>query len=152
MKWEELFSYCYNDSMEAKVQVRGYIVHPSKIDKLNSVASYDRSTEEMIKRMEEYIEALKGYRKALAERYADLSVMNYITRIDFTRHKNWHSKKVTYTLSLTRVYEDGHEEKQETIEYPGSKRNQAMKDFENMKRKYPGISCNVKIEKERWEK
>jgi hypothetical protein len=152
MNWQDLFSHCWNNSMEAQIQVRDYVIHPDKLTTPNRVAFYDRSAEETIKRMEEYVEALKGYRKALAERYAVLMTMPYNMRLDLIRNKGWSDKKVTYTLRLVRTYEDGHEEYDKEVIFPGVQRREALKAFETLKRERPGIECLVDIEKKSWEK
>lgn len=152
MKWQELFDRCWNSDLQAQVLVRDYITHPDKLDTLDRVAYYDRSTAETIQRMQEYIEALSGYRQALAERYAALATMPYTLRLDLIRNKGYFDKKVTYTLRLVRVYEDGHEQNEQETVYPGTQRRDAIRAFEDMQRERPGILCKMDISKKSWEK
>lgn len=151
MNWKELFERSWRGD-EAEIKVYDHLRLPDKLTTLDGVSLYDRSAAETIQRMEEYTEALKGYRQALAARYAALASMPYTLRLELTRHKGWSDKRVTYTLSLVRVYQDGHEEDQEKTTYPGTMRRDALKDYEAMKRSRPGIECKVDIEKKSWEK
>lgn len=152
MTWQELFSHCWNSSMEAQIQPRCYVIHPDKLDTLDRVELYDQSAVRMVQEMEDYIEVLKGYRQALAERYAALASMPYTYRLELKRYKGWSDKRVTYTLRLVRVYEDGHEEDEEKTTYAGTERRKALKEYETMKKARPGISCLLDLEKRIWEK
>ena len=147
MKWEEIF----RRGREAEIRVSGYFQHPDKLDTPERVAYYDRSAAGTIQRMEEYIEALRGYRQALAARYAALASMPYGYRLDLIRRRGWSDKRVTYTVALVREYQDGHEEAEESATYPGAQRREALKAFEALKRSRPGIACNMDIKKRPWE-
>lgn len=151
MDWKELFERSWRGD-EAEVKVYDHLRLPDKLTDLDGVTLYDRSAARAIKEMEEYLEALKGYRQALAERYAALASMPYTLRLDLIRHKGWSDKKVTYTLSLVRVYQDGHEQDEERTVYPGTERREAIKAFEEMQHQRPGIQCRVQIEKASWER
>lgn len=150
MDWKELFERSWRGD-EAEVKVYDHLRLPDKLTDLDGVTLYDRSAARAIKEMEEYLEALKGYRQALAERYAALASMPYTLRLDLVRRKGWSDKKVTYTLSLVRVYQDGHEQDEERTVYPGTERREAIKAFEEMQHQRPGIQCRVQIEKASWE-
>lgn len=151
MEWKELFKRSWRGD-EAEVKVYDHLRLPDKLTDLDGVTLYDRSAARAIKEMEEYLEALKGYRQALAERYAALASMPYTLRLDLIRRKGWSDKKVTYTLSLVRVYQDGHEQDEERTVYPGTERREAIKKFEEMQHQRPGIQCRVQIEKASWER
>lgn len=151
MDWKELFERSWRGD-EAEVKVYDHLRLPDKLTDLDGVTLYDRSAARAIKEMEEYLEALKGYRQALAERYAALASMPYTLRLDLIRHKGWSSKKVTYSLALVRVYQDGHEQDEERTVYPGTERREAIKKFEEMQHQRPGIQCRVQMEKASWER
>ena len=151
MTWQELFDRSWRRD-EAEIKIYDHLRLPSKLTSLDSVALYDRSAAGTIQRMEEALEALKGYRQALAERYAVLATMPYKLRLDLIRHKGWYDKRVTYTLRLVRVYEDGHEETEHETKYPGTERRAAIATFEAMQKQRPGIECNVDISKKSWER
>lgn len=152
MDWKELFAHCWNNSLEAQIQPRCYVIHPDKLDTLDRVELYDKSAARMIEEMEGYIEALKGYRQALAERYSQLVTMPYTLHLELVRHKGYFDKRVTYTLRLYRLYEDGHQQDEEKTTYAGTQRRQAMADFEAEKKKRPGIHTVLEIGKKSWEK
>ena len=151
MTWQELFAHSWRGD-EVEIKIYDHLRHPDKLTDTDGIALYDRSAAGTIQRMEEYIEALRGYRQALAERYAALASMPYTLRLDLVRRKGWSDKKVTYTLSLVRVYQDGHEQDEERTVYPGTERREAIKKFEEMQHQRPGIQCRVQIEKASWER
>ena len=151
MDWKELFERSWRGD-EAEVKVYDHLRLPDKLTDLDGVTLYDRSAARAIKEMEEYIEALRGYRQALAARYAALASMPYGYRLDLIRRRGWSNKRVTYTVSLVREYQDGHEEAEESTTYSGAQRREAFKAFEALKKSRPGIACNVDIEKRPWEK
>ena len=151
MDWKELFERSWRGD-EAEVKVYDHLRLPDKLTDLDGVTLYDRSAARAIKEMEEYLEALRGYRQALAARYAALASMPYGYRLDLIRRRGWSDKRVTYTVALVREYQDGHEEAEESTTYPGAQRREALKAFEALKRSRPGIACNVDMEKRPWEK
>ena len=152
MNWETLFDHCWNSEKQANIRINDYIIHPEKLDTIDRVKYYEESAARTIKQMEEYIAQLQGYRNALAERYAALASMPYTYRLELIRHKGWHDKKVTYTIQILKVFQDGHEEAEEKTTYLGTERRQAIKDFEAMKKNRPGIETKLSIEKARWER
>lgn len=151
MTWQELFERSYRRD-EVEIKIYDHLRLPDKLTDLDAVKLYDRSAAGTIERIEEALEALRGYRQALAERYAALSVMPYTLRLDLIRNKGWYDKKVTYTLRLLRVYEDGHEDAEQETKYPGTERRKAIQAFEDMQKDRPGILCKVDINKKSWEK
>ena len=151
MTWQELFAHSWRGD-EAEIKIFDHLRHPDKLTDTDGVALYDRSAAGTIQRMEEALEALKGCRQALAERYAVLATMPYKLRLDLIRHKGWYDKRVTCTLRLVRVYEDGHEETEHETKYPGTERRAAIATFEAMQKQRPGIECNVDISKKSWER
>lgn len=152
MTWETLFDHCWNSDKQVNIRINDYIIHPEKLGTIERVKYYDESAGRTIQKMDEYIDQLRGYRQALAERYAALASMPYTYRLELIRHKGWYDKKVTYTIQLLQVYQDGHEEVAEKTTYSGTERRQALKDYEAMKKSRPGIETKVDIEKARWER
>lgn len=66
MTWKDLFSNSWRGD-EVEIKIFDHLRHPDKLTSADSIALYDRSAAETIRRMEEALEALKGYRQALAE-------------------------------------------------------------------------------------
>lgn len=151
MTWQELFSRSWRGD-EAEIRIFDHLRLPDKLTDLGAVTLYDRSAADTIQRMEEAVEALKGYRQALAKRYAELAAMPYTLRLDLIRNKGWYDKRVTYYLRLVRVYADGHEVSEQEEKYPGTQRRDAINAFEAMQRERPGIECKMDISKKSWEK
>lgn len=152
MSWEYLFEYCYDSDRQANIRINSYITHPGKLETPDRVAYYDKHASETIKRMEEYIESLKGYRQALADRYNQLVTMPYTLHLELVRRKGYFDKRVTYTLRLYRLYEDGHKQDEQKTTYSGAERKKAFSDFEEVKKQRPGIDYKIDVEKAKWEK
>lgn len=147
--WKDLFQRWGNPSTEARIEIRDYLLRPDQLT-TRDIKSYDESAARTIQEMEEAIAALRGYRQALATRYAELSAMAYSLRLDLIRERGWKGP-VTYWLRLVRHYEDGHEEKEQEIKYPGNKRREAIKAYRAELKARPGIESKLDIEKSRWE-
>lgn len=150
MTWQELFEHSWRGD-EAELKVYDHLRLPDKLTDLDGVTLYDRSAERTIASMTEYIEALQGYRQALAKRYAELAAMPYRLHLDLIRNKGWYDKRVTYYLRLIRVYADGHEHTEKETVYSGTQRREALKAFQEMRLERPGIECNMDISKKSWE-
>ena len=103
-----------------------------------------------IQELEETATALRGYRQALAARYAELSAMAYSLRLDLIRDRGWKGP-VTYWLRLVRVYADGHEEREWSKDWPGNERHKALKAYREELKSRPGIETRCDIEKAAWE-
>lgn len=151
MTWQELFAQSWRGD-EVEIKIFDHLRRPDKLTDTDGVALYDRSAAGTIQRMEEALEALKGYRQALAERYGVLAAMPYTLQLELVRHKGYFDKRVTYTLRLYRLYEDGHQQDEEKTTYAGTERKRALLDYEAVRRQRPGINSSVDISKKSWER
>lgn len=149
MNWQDLFQRWGQPSTEARIEVRDYLLRPDHLT-TRDIKSYDESAARTIQEMEETIAALRGYRQALAARYAELSAMAYSLRLDLIRERGWKGP-VTYWLRLVRVYADGHEEQEWSKNWPGNERHKALKAYREELKSRPGIETRCEIEKSRWE-
>lgn len=147
--WLSLFQRWGQPSTEARIEVRDYLLRPDQLT-AKEIKYYDESAEQTIKELEETAAALRGYRQALAARYAELSTMPYTLRIELIRERAWKGP-VTYWLRLVQHYEDGHEEKEQETKYPGNKRHEAINAYRAELKARPGIETKFDIEKSRWE-
>lgn len=147
--WKDLFQRWGNPSTEARIEIRDYLLRPDRLT-TRDIKSYDESAARTIQEMEEAIAALRGYRQALATRYAELSAMAYSLRLDLIRERGWKGP-VTYWLRLVRVYADGHEEREWSKDWPGNERHKALKAYREELKARPGIETRCEIEKSRWE-
>lgn len=147
--WKNLFRRYGGVSKEADVRIIGYLVRPDCLT-LDHIQWNDERAARLIADCEKIAEELKGYRLALAARYADLSTMPYTLRLDLIRERGWKGP-VTYWLRLVRVYADGHEEKEWSKDWPGNERHKALKAYREELKARPGIETRCEIEKSRWE-
>ena len=147
--WQDLFQRWGRPSTEARIEIRDYLLHPDQLT-TKDIRHYDESAARTIQEMEDAVEALRGYRQALAARYAELSAMAYSLRLDLIRDRGWKGP-VTYRLHLVRVYADSHEEREWSKDWPGNERHKALKAYREELKARPGIETRCDIEKKRWE-
>lgn len=126
-----------------------HLINPNQLDTLDRITQHDRWTADYISRLSEELENLKAYRRALADRYNELSTMPYTLRLTCKRHR---SNKVQYTIKLTRHYQDGTENDELTETYPGTERRTALARYAELQKTHPGIDCELDISKASWER
>lgn len=129
-----------------------YLVDPSHLDTLDRITQRDRFTADYIARLTEELENLTAYRRALADRYNELSTMPYTLRLSCKRHRSYRDNKVLYTIKLTRHYQDGTENDELTETYPGTERRTALARYAELQKSHPGIDCELDIAKASWER
>ena len=115
------------------------------------VLDADKRALEAIKQAQDLIEWLKAHRVELAERYRELEAMESHIRVTLKRQRNWTTNKVFYYLITDRVFADGTEEGIDRIAYPGTERNKAIKEFNDIKKRLPNQEYILDIEKGPWE-
>lgn len=147
--WTNLFRRYGGVSKEADVRIIGYLVRPDCLT-LDHIQWNDERAARLIADCEKIAEELKGYRQALAERYAALATMPYTLRLELIRERGWKGP-VTYWLRLVRVYADGHEEREWSKDWPGNERHKALKAYREELKARPGIETRCEIEKSWWE-
>ena len=111
----------------------------------------DRRAQQSIEDAENLIKWLKAHRVELAERYRELEAMESHIRVTLKRQRNWTTNKVFYYLITDRVFADGTEEGIDRIAYPGTERNKAIKEFNDIKKRLPKQEYILDIEKGLWE-
>ena len=129
-----------------------YLVDPSHLDTLDRITQRDRFTADYIALLTEELENLKAYRRALADRYNELSTMPYTLRLTCQRRKQYSDNKVFYTIKLTRHYQDGTENDELKETYPGTERRTALARYSELQKTHPGIDCKLDISKSSWER
>ena len=72
-------------------------------------------------------------------------------RVTLKRQRNWTTNKVFYHLITDRVFTDGTEEGIDRIAYPGTERNKAIKEYNDLKKRLPKQEYILDIEKGPWE-
>ena len=129
-----------------------HLINPNQLDTLDRIAQHDRWTADYISRLTEELENLTAYRRALADRYNELSTMPYALRLTCKRHRSYRDNKVRYTIKLTRHYQDGTENDELMETYPGTERRTALARYTELQKTHPGINCELDIEKASWER
>jgi hypothetical protein len=129
-----------------------YHTHPNKHNTAKEVLQADKRAARDIEELQEAIDNLKQIRTALADRYNELATMPYTYSLELTRYHGWRGSNITYTVRITRVYEDEStaEELRET--FPGKERHKAIARYKELQKSHPGITCSMDIEKSRWER
>lgn len=133
-----------------EIQLRGYFRPPEKLNG-SEIPGLDRSAARLQEEARRLLADLAEYRQALVERYAYLETAPYTLRLFLARHPGYRSG-VTYSVTLSRIYEDGTEVREIRETYPGKQRREAIARFEAMKKSRPGIEAAKDIEKRSWEK
>ena len=151
MSYESLFTRYGSPSKEAEIRVTGYLLHTSKLT-ADRIPWNDEQAARIIAQCESTIEALKEYRKALAERYATLQTAAYKLRLELKREAGWRGKGVDYYVNIYRTYEDGTEVMELNEHYTGKQRREALARFEELKKQRPGIETMQDTEKRSWER
>lgn len=137
---------------EAELAIRVYLTDPASINKLDTIAWYDKTAEERIQAAQALIDELTAYRAACAERYSYISTAPTVPVIKLTRQRNYYQKKVYYYLTVyRRDVNTGEEIEVEQTKYTGTLRHEALKDFSDYIKSHPGIIAEKDIEKRPWE-
>ena len=105
MSYETIFQRYGSPSMEAEINIRGYLVRPDKLTQ-ERIRGFDESAARLIERCEEVIESLKEYRRALAARYAELDAAPYSLRLELERKPSYSGSGVLYYVRIIRKYQD----------------------------------------------
>lgn len=129
-----------------------YHNHPAKNKTAEEVAQADKRAQRDIEKLQNMIDLLTEYRQALAFRYNDLATMPYQDKLSLTRHRAYRSPNTTYTIKLSRIYEDTTEETLLQETYPGRERHNAINRYKDLQKQHPGIQHEMDIEKRHWER
>lgn len=133
-----------------EIRLSGYFRPPEELT-ADRIPGMDRSAADLARRAEALLENLAEYRKALAARYASLSVMPYRERLELERVPLI-SGKIRYDVEIIREYEDGTKIKELSETYPGKQRRDALSRFEELRKSRPGIEAVQNIARRAWEK
>ena len=145
-----LYRYGYEqDSAEVRPYI--YIQHPRKLSTPEQIMYRDKDAAENIRRLESIIADLKDYRQALAARYGELETMPYTRLLKLKRDPKWDGHK-EFTVTITRTYADKTEIPELREVFTGKDRKKAFDRFAELKKQFPGIPCEMDIEKRQWEK
>lgn len=151
MSYRKYLTRYGSPSDTAEVRTYIYLVSPQKLTTPDEIATRDKYALRDIETLENIMEALKDYRKALAVRYGELETMPYTRQLKLERYPHWKGH-IEYIITITRTYPDKTEVKELLEVYPGKERRIALARTNDLLRQYPGIPYVVDIEKRSWEK
>lgn len=120
----------------------------SQVANMKRLMDYDRYALQSIAQAERLIEDAREYRKALAGRAVALEKMLSHHKVSLVRRK---TNNVVYYLTEEKVFDDGTSLTVSETRYDGIKRHQAIKDFESIRKIYPGYEYVKSIDKSPWE-
>ena len=151
MSYHDLLYRFGSEQESAEVRPYIYIQHPRKLSTPEEIMYRDKDAAANIQRLESIIADLKDYRQALAARYGELETMPYTRLLKLERCPHWKGN-IEYTVTITRNYQDKTEIKELREVYSGKYRRKAISRYEELKKQFPGIPCEMDIEKRQWEK
>ena len=151
MSYHDLLYRFGSEQESAEVRPYIYIQHPRKLSTSEEIMYRDKDAAANIQRLESIIADLKDYRQALAARYGELETMPYTRLLKLERCPHWKGN-IEYTVTITKTFPDKTEIKELREVYSGKDRRKAISRYEELKKQFPGIPCEMDIEKRQWEK
>ena len=134
-----------------EIRVFQSVQRPASFTDPKRILDRDRMIVTFLRDLENLTENLRQYRRDLAVRYNELSTMPYNLRLSCVRNRSFSTKRVTFTVTLSRILEDGTVIEEISEKYPGIERKQALARYENLKKTHPGIEASLDLEKAFWE-
>ena len=128
-----------------------YLTDPAKLTTPKDIVWRDKHIAEDITRLETVLEALRDYRKDLAARYGELETMTYSRLLKIKRETHWKGP-ITYTVTITKIREDGTKETELLESFQGIDRHKAIARYHELRKQHPGITCEMDIKKGSWER
>ena len=129
-----------------------YLPDPRTLNTMDRLIYQGAQAARYADELREMIQTMESYQSLIYDRVQSITTAPYHTEIHLLREKRYQSK-VKYYLDVKKVY-DVPGIDPETIKrnvYPGTGRNQAIKDFEAYQKSHPGIIAVKNIEKGKWE-
>lgn len=148
----EKLKIIFSHNCEYKPTFYIYHPHPNRHNTAKEVVDADRRAARDIAELQEAIDNLTEIRAALAARYNELATMPYTLKLGLSRYAGWRGSNITYTVKITRVYEDKSESEELRETFPGKDRHKAIARYKELQKSHPGITCSMDIEKSRWER
>lgn len=130
-----------------------YLPSPATMDDMTRLTCCGTSNAQKIKELYAAIETLQAYQLLLYDRVQEIVTAPWHQEVHLKRERNYVTGKVTYRLSLLKVYEVegiGSETIEETT-FPGKERHKAIAAFQAAQKKRPGIKTEMAISKFAWE-
>lgn len=151
--YDEYFTRYGSPCSEVNRTIYFYMLGMEHMNTTGDIMRADKSAKEHIERFENYIRFLKLYRQELADTYNHLMTDRTFEVVKFTRERRCYGdKKVKYYLRFFTRYENGKESLNNTLIFEGTKRHEAIKEFNKYIKDHPDAIIEKDIEKGRWEK
>lgn len=151
MSYHKYLTRFGSPSEDAEIRCTIYLQDPAKLSTADDIAYRDKRIAEEITQLEDILEALRDYRKALAARYGELETMPYTRLLKLKRHPHWKGH-IEYIVTITRTYPDKTVIDELREVYPGKDRKKAFERTAQLLKQYPGIPYEKDIEKRSWER
>lgn len=151
MSYRKYLTRYGSPSDQGEIRCNIYLVDPGKLSTPKDIIWRDKHTAEEIARLENILEALRDYRKALAARYGELETMPYTRLLKLERSPHWKGH-IEYIVTITRTFPDNTEINELREVYPGKERKKAFERTAELLKQYPGIPYEKDIEKRSWER
>lgn len=149
--YKSLFDRCGYRHEDADIRFSIFLRAPEVLTTPESITHYDQSAAREIARLETVVQALKGYRAALAARFGQLETMAYTRLLKLERRPSWRGN-IAYIITITRTFSDGTKKEDSREVFPGKERCKAIARYKAILKQYPGIPAEMDIEKRSWEK
>lgn len=151
MSYRKYLTRYGSPSESAEIRCTIYLQDPAKLSTAVDISYRDKRITEEITRLEDILEAMRDYRKALAARYGELETMPYTRLLKLERHPHWKGH-IEYIVTITRTYPDKTTVSELREVYPGKERKKAFERTAQLLKQYPGIPYEKDIEKRSWER
>lgn len=151
MKYADFYSRYGIQTHEYNHEVWLYGRRPGAIYDLDDLQDEDKRSADKIAELESLIDCLKQHRQAIAARYQELSTAPTVPVITLKRTKTSY-KGIQYTITHYRQYLDGTRAEISHTTYSGKERHKAIADFNAAVKVHPGITAEIDIAKDRWER
>lgn len=151
MSYRKYLTRYGSPSDQGEIRCNIYLVDPGKLSTPKDIIWRDKHTAEEITRLENILEALRDYRKALAARYGELETIPYKRLLMLDRCPHWKGH-IEYIVSITRICEDKTRIQELREVYTGKERHKAIARYRELLKQYPGIESEMDIEKQKWER
>ena len=129
--------------MDKDLTLYCYLMDLKNVADLKTLQRYDKNAQHDLERLENVKNEIIKYRKELFEQTQ--KILSAQTKYKVTLHRNvdyWRKNKVTFTVTLSKVYEDIGENKIKEKQFQGRQRSEAIKEYKALIAQYPG--CDTK--------
>lgn len=129
--------------MDKNLTLYCYLIDLKNVADLKTLQHYDKSAKSYIDELENIKTKIIEYRKELFEQTQ--KIVSAQTKYKVTLQRNvdyWRKNKVTFTVTLSKVYKEIGENKITEKKFEGRQRSEAIKEYKTLIAQYPG--CDTK--------